>query len=655
MSLAESVAGCRILMVTTYRQGYQPPWLGKSYATQLVLRRLSAADSLKIVESIAPAGAVAAPVADALVAKAEGIPFFLEELVRTMADRPSGSALAAIPGTIQGVITARLDRLSRAERALLEAAGVLGREGPLSVLRTVSGLAEADFSSALTNLRAAEFLRETRVVPSPEYAFTHALTQEVAYRALSAERRRALHHEAAAAIEKLSPQTAERMPEIVAHHLTEAGIAAPAIGYWHQAGRLAIHRSANAEAVVHFTTALALLRAQPEDADRATQEVALLLGLVAALTATRGYAALEVEEPLARARALVEELGAAPQSFLLRWNLWRFYVSRAEYPTAEDLALHLFAAAEGQDDEAAILNACFAVGVTKFYLGEFESAREHLNRALGLYRGRPSQQQILTYGQDMGIAGRGFLAWTLAATGDLDGAAHEAETALTHARDLGHPFSLALVILASAEAYQLRRDASVVEALGRELLDLSREHSFRFFTAFGLMFTGWARAAAGDPRDGLAVMQQGADLFRSAGQRAGLAHRAHLAEILIAQGSLDEGLAVVRDALEQSASTGESAFVAELRRLRGEALRAQGRLGDAEKSLREALDTAVRQGAWLFALRAAGDLVRLGAERGSAAMADLDALRDVVSHFSPALDSIDMRAARALLGGGNHR
>ncbi|HXJ79214.1 MAG TPA: tetratricopeptide repeat protein, partial [Candidatus Methylomirabilis sp.] len=175
------------------------------------------------------------------------------------------------------------------------------------------------------------------------------------------------------------------------------------------------------------------------------------------------------------------------------------------------------------------------------------------------------------------------------------------------------------------------------------------------FTAFGLMFTGWARAAAGDPRDGLAMMQQGAELFRSAGQRAGLAHRAHLAEILIAQGRLDEGLAVVRDALEQSASTGEGAFVAERQRLRSEALRAQGRPSDAEGCLREALDTAVRQGAWLFALRAAGDLVRLGAERGSVAPADLDALGDVVGHFSPALDSIDVKAARALLVEANHR
>src|SRR5262249_26229754 len=196
-----------------YRQGYQPPWLGKSYATQLVLRRLTSTDSLKIVESIAPAGALAGPVTDALVAKADGIPFFLEELVRTVTDRPRGAPPAGTPGTSQGVVPAPLDRLSSVDRALLEAASVLGKEGALSVLRGVSGLAEPDFASALTNLRSAEFLRETRVVPSPEYAFTHALTQEVAYRGLADDRRRALHREAAAPIETLAPQTAHRMPD----------------------------------------------------------------------------------------------------------------------------------------------------------------------------------------------------------------------------------------------------------------------------------------------------------------------------------------------------------------------------------------------------------------------------------------------------------
>jgi transcriptional regulator with AAA-type ATPase domain/tetratricopeptide (TPR) repeat protein len=652
MALAESAAACRVLMLTTYRQGYQPSWLGRSYATQVVLRRLSAQDSRQIVESIAPAGLVTADIAGALVAKAEGIPFFLEELVRSVSDRPGGAALAGIPGTVQGVISARLDRLPGADRRLLEAAAVLGKEGSVSLLREVSGLPDPEFLSAFTRLRAAEFLRETRAVPLPQYAFTHGLTQEVAYENLSGQRRRSLHGAAAAAVETLMPQTVDRMPELLAGHLSEAGLVDRAIGHWHRAGRHASQRSANTEAIVHLGRALALLETQPDGAERARLELTLQLSLMTALTAIRGYAAPEVEAALTRTRALVEGLEESRETFLVRWNLWRFYVSRAEFRAAEELTVRLLAAAERQTDATATLNVRFAAGVTKFYLGELEPARAYLRAALRPHDEEPNPQQIQMYGQDLGIASRAFLAWDLALMGDLDAAAREAAVALDRARALGHPFSLALVLLAVGEVHQLRRDAPIVEALGRELLDLSREHSFRFFTAFGLMFSGWARAASGHPQQGLAAMREGADLFRSVGQRAGLAHRAHLAEVLVACGALEEGLAVVTEALEQSDATGEGAFVAELHRLRGEARGRQGRPQEAEAGAREALAIASGQGAWCFALRAASDLVRLGVERGSATASDLATLSAIVNRFSPALHSSDVEVARALLLGG---
>ena len=651
LALADSVAACRILMLLTYRQGYQPSWLGKSYATQLVLRPLGPRDSLAIVSAVAPAGAVPAEVADALVARADGIPFYLEELVRAVADRPADAALADIPGTIQGVVTARLDRLPVADRDLLGTAAVLGREGPVSLLREVSGLAEPDFAPALHRLRALEFLRETRVVPSAAYAFTHVLTQEVAYASLSPDRRRVLHGSAAAAIEKVSPLTAERMPELIAAHLTEAGLVAAAIGQWHRAGRLAIQRSANAEAAVHLRKALLLLEKQPDDAARAGLEMALLLSLVAALTASRGYAATEVEGGLSRVRALVDEQRESPQTFVVRWNLWRFYASRANFRAAEELAMVLLGAAERQGDVLANLNASVAAGINKFYLGEFAAARRHLERAIELHGRGKNPQQIATYGQDMGTAARGFLGWTLAVTGDLDAAARDAARALEMARELGHPFSLALVLLTAAEVHQLRRDAEAVATLGRELLDLAREHAFTFFSAFGLMFTGWARAASGDHPGGLALMQEGASLFQHVGQRLGLAHRAHLAEVMIAGGRFDDGRAVVEEALRQSVETGEGAFVAELHRLRGEAFHGGERLEEARACLRDALGVATAEGAWLFALRAASTLVRLDAARGVVAAADLDALRAIVNRFPPAVESSDLDLARTALKG----
>jgi transcriptional regulator with AAA-type ATPase domain/predicted ATPase len=645
--LADSIAASRVLLLATYRQGHQPAWLGKSYASQLIVRRLSPQDCARIVE--ATGAAIPRDVVGPLLARADGVPFFLEELVRAVAEHPAGAGPAVMPATVQEVITARVDRLAAADRAVIEAASVLGREGLVSLLRDVSGLDEPDFASALARLRLNEFLRETRVVPAPEYAFHHVLTQEVTYGNLAAERRARLHETVAASMQRDHPHVAERIPELLAHHLTEAGRTEAAIQEWHRAGRLAIERSAHAEAAAHLSRGLALLATGPDHAGRAALEVALQLSLVAALITLRGYAAPEVGEHLARARALAETLGDSRQAFLVRWSLWRFSVSRAEFRAAERLATELLQAPTAQADPTAELNAHFAAGVNAFYVGEFARAYQHLSRSLELYPRARGPEQISLYGQDMGTAAEGFLGWTLAVTGDLDAADEAARHAMEAARRLAHPFSLALVLLAAGEVYQLRRELPTVDGVGRELFQLAGDHGFVLFRAFGLMFRGWARAHRGEG-DGLATMQEGANLFRSVRQRTGLAHRAHLAEVLIMQGSLDAGLAVVADGLRQSVDTGEGAFVAELHRLRGEALGRRAQWDHAEASLREALAVATRQGAWLFGLRAATDLVRLGARPARPHPGDLAALRQLLTRFAPTVTSSDLASARSLLG-----
>jgi hypothetical protein len=168
------------------------------------------------------------------------------------------------------------------------------------------------------------------------------------------------------------------------------------------------------------------------------------------------------------------------------------------------------------------------------------------------------------------------------------------------------------------------------------------------------MFTGWATVANGHP-NGIAMMRDGADLFRSVGQRVGLAHRARLAEALTAVSEADKALGVAAEALQQSESSGEGAFAAELQRVRGEALHRLTRQGEAELCFREAVDVASRQGAWLFALRAATSLVRLGGDDERTSGKARSMLGAIIVRFQPALDLDDLRTARALLGGAGSR
>ncbi len=137
-------------------------------------------------------------------------------------------------------------------------------------------------------------------------------------------------------------------------------------------------------------------------------------------------------------------------------------------------------------------------------------------------------------------------------------------------------------------------------------------------------------------------MREGAELFRSVGQRVGLAHRARLAEGLIASGAIDEALAVIADAVDQWRQTDEHAFAAVHLRLRGEAFVRHGDTDEAQRAFREAVDVASRQGAWLFALRAAIGLARLDPRAN-------ETLATITRRFPLTAESRDLDNARALL------
>src|SRR4029453_15760273 len=191
-SLAESLAGCPIIFITTYRPGYRPPWLGRSYASQIGVDLLTPADSLEVVHSVVREQ-LTPELAETIIARAEGVPFFLEELGRAVADHPDLRSDVMVPDTIQGVLEARLDRLPDEEKQLLQVASVIGKDVPVPLLQAVADVPEADLRNGLSRLQSTEFIYLKRVSPAEEYTFKHALTHDVIYESLLAPRRQALH------------------------------------------------------------------------------------------------------------------------------------------------------------------------------------------------------------------------------------------------------------------------------------------------------------------------------------------------------------------------------------------------------------------------------------------------------------------------------
>jgi tetratricopeptide (TPR) repeat protein len=215
--LVESLPTAALLLLVNFRPEYHHQWAGKTYYRQLRIDPLPPESAQELLRALLGDGADLAPLKRLLVARTEGNPFFLEESVRTLVETgPLAGERGAyrltrridhlqIPGSVQAILAARIDRLAPEDKRLLQAAAVIGKDVPLPLLLAIADASEQEMCGGLGRLGAAEFLYETRLFPDLEYTFKHALTHEVAYGSLLHDRRRELHARIARAIENLSP------------------------------------------------------------------------------------------------------------------------------------------------------------------------------------------------------------------------------------------------------------------------------------------------------------------------------------------------------------------------------------------------------------------------------------------------------------------
>jgi tetratricopeptide (TPR) repeat protein len=308
--VVDAIADVPILLLTTYRPGYTPPWIDRSFATQIALRALTEQDSLSVVQSVQErASRLPDEQVRAVIAKAEGNPFFLEELTRALAEGES----SAIPDTVQGVLAARIDRLPEAARRLLQSAAVLGREAPLKLLRAISdepGALEAN----LHVLKRAELMHERSGATEPQIAFKHALTQEVAYEGLLSARTQALHEIEGRAIERLYDERLEQHYEVLAYHYAKTTNTSKALDYLELAFAKAAEKYALLEAKGYFEQAHAILLSLPETRENIRRRVLLLHKLqpvmLPLLRLAEYWALLTACQPLAETTGDAGTMGA---------------------------------------------------------------------------------------------------------------------------------------------------------------------------------------------------------------------------------------------------------------------------------------------------------------------------------------------------------
>jgi predicted ATPase len=468
-----------------------------------------------------------------VVAKTDGVPLFVEELTKMvlesglLEEREDCYELTgplpplAIPTTLHDSLMARLDRLATV-KALAQLGATLGREFAYDLLQAVSPWDEGTVQRGLQQLVEAEFLYQQGLPPQATYRFKHALIQDAAYQSLLKSTRQLYHQRIAQVLEAQFPETAEAQPELLAHHCTEAGLTAPAVGYWQRAGQRAVERSANVEAITHLTKGLEILTSLPDTLERRQQELDVQLALGPALVVIKGPAAPEVAQAYARAQELCQQVGETPQLFPVLWGLWRFYNNRADYPRARALGERLLRLAQQVHDAALLLEAHHALWGTLLWSGEFAAARAHIEQGRALYDPQQHHAHARLYGHDPGVCGLSCAALSLWILGYPDQALQRLREALTLAHALAHPYSLAMTLRWASELHQSRREPQAAHELAEACIVLADEQGFAQELARATIIRGWALTARGQGAEGMAQMHQGLAAYRATGTEQGV-------------------------------------------------------------------------------------------------------------------------------------
>jgi predicted ATPase len=663
--LVASIKTARVFILSSFRPEFSPRWIDESHVTTLRLNRLPREQSELIMLDVAGHKQLPHELHEQIIRKADGVPLFVEELTKTVLESgllqdtgeqyvAAGAIPAlAIPTTLLGSLTARLDRLGPI-REIAQIGAAIDREFSYRMLAALAPLSGPSLRSALTHLAACELLLVHGEPPDSTYTFKHALIQDAAYATMIRSKRQQLHGRIADALMESFPEAVETQPELMAHHLAQAGLTERAIEYLQKAGRRAIEHSANAEAIRHLTCALVSLQSLPESSERKRAALELEVMLGQAMIADRGYAAPETGEVLLRAKALVDDSTDPSQKFAILYGIWAFHYVGGDVAKQRDAAAEFLTEAERYKDTAALCIAHRALGTTCLTRGEFAAGLDHLTQAWGLYDPQTHPRYRYQFGQDIGAAALCYLSWALWHLGYADQASTVAAEAIKHAEELSHPHTLVYTICHARGFIDLfSRRYQDTQSYADRVVSLCTENGFSHWMNCGRIFQGLAKISRGDVDQGSELLRAGVVAWQKRQARLWLPIFLMLeAEAYAEGGRGDAALQAIEKALSISKETGECWAVAEMLRVKARLLQATGRaeLDEIETILVNSLEIARRQRALCWELRAACDLARLWQRQGEDRRKKaIKLLQSVYDQFTEGFDTADLRGAKALI------
>jgi tetratricopeptide (TPR) repeat protein len=513
--LVESLPSARVLLLVNYRPEYQHVWGSKTYYSQLRLDALSPESAAGLLGSLLGDHAELRPLAQLLIDRTEGNPFFLEESVRTLVETQAlqgqrgayrlARAVASIrvPTTVQAVLAARIDRLPPEEKQLLQSASVVGKDVPFPLLHAIAGASEDELRRGLTRLQAAEFLYEASLFPELEYTFKHALTHEVAYGSLLGDRRRVLHVRVLEALERLFADRTTECVERLAHHAVHGERWHPAARYLYLAGEKALACGAYKAAASFYGAAVDAIERQGETQDAALKFDAYLELWVAAIEigqikdlptlAARAEAlAIALNDPVRLAQVRVRQAQAH----------WWFWGGPDALDSAIQRAHEAFGLADPRDLRTRSY-ARFVIAAACRDLGRFEEAVREFEASAALLADPAPQAETPGLVLPVYVTIRALQAETHAVLGEFPKAIAVASDGLRMANRIAHAPSLALA--SALLGYVLIQRGEVEAALPvlEQGLAIGEENGFMHAIVANALYLAYGLARLGQQELGL--------------------------------------------------------------------------------------------------------------------------------------------------------
>jgi tetratricopeptide (TPR) repeat protein len=638
------VVSVPLMLVLTYRVGYVPPIPARSFHTALTLHPLSEVDAVAMAGHVLGAGDLPAALRQALLDKAEGVPLFIEEVIKTLVDlgmlRRDGDGYRVVegvgalnvPDTIQGIIMARLDRLGEDGKRTVQLASVIGRQFLGRLLQRVAGLTER-LTELLEELKSLEIIYELGLAPEPAYIFKHALIQDVAYQSLLKERRRELHRAVGIAIEEIYADRLNEHAEELAHHFENGGDWQKAFTYLVRSGDRAKAAYANQTALDLYARALEVsARVTPALAPARIVEIHHRRGEVLRLLARYVDSIAEFERMREVARSSGDRVREGEALVEMAYSEFLTFNNEAighcrrlaqdaltigretgsQHVVARSLCyLGLAAQADGAVAEGDRLfeeslgiarSGGFAdtVSVSLTWLGAHANWRGEFTRAIEMSQQAAAASREINDGLSEMIAGA-FICLSQIGLGQYAEALATIDDGLAKARDRNNSFIVGRLTNTLGWLYQELGDFRRATEYNREAAEIGRQAKNANVEVSSLINLSLDELNLGDPRRALALMeetQERVEKFAFGAHRWRWSNHlsAYLSEALLAIDERDRALEQADKALRQARATASLKYQAKALALRGQILLQSGQPADAGRELADALTLTRRIG-----------------------------------------------------------